>query len=121
MKFIIEWIRKKPIAAFFIFTFAITWGLGFSYKAVLQDGMYQPSLLVSIATCGPALAGILVITVGNRKSRLGSKKARWIAFFIAQLVGTAVFSAVDFLNNVPVSVGYLVLAFLLVTPPVACG
>ena len=35
MKFIIEWIRKKPIAAFFIYTFAITWGLGFSYKAVL--------------------------------------------------------------------------------------
>jgi len=119
VKLIIEWIQKKPIAAFFVITFAITWGLGFSYIAVLENGIYQLSLLVSIATCGPALAGILVTAVGNRKPKSGSKKARWIAFFIAQLVGTAVFSVADFLYNVPVSVGYLVLVLLLVTPPVA--
>jgi hypothetical protein len=29
VKLIIEWIRKKPIVAFFVITFAITWG----YKA----------------------------------------------------------------------------------------
>jgi len=119
VKLIIKWIRNKPIAAFFVITFAITWGLGFSYIAVLQDGIYQLSLLVSIATCGPALAGILVTTVGNRKPRSGSRKARWIAFFIAQLVATAVFSVADFLYNIPVSVGYLVFVFLIVTPPVA--
>ena len=113
-------MRKKPIAAFFIITFAITWGLGFSYIAVLRQGKYQLATLVSIATCGPALAGILVTTVGNREPRSGSKKARWIAFLIAQLVGTAVFSAYNFyISNVPVSVTTVVLAFLLLTPPVA--
>jgi membrane protease YdiL (CAAX protease family) len=119
VKLIIEWIRNKPIAAFFIITFAITWGLGFSYISVLRHGMYQLSLLMSIATCGPALAGILVTAVGNREPRSGSKKARWIAFLIAALVGTAVYSAVDFFNNVPVSAIYVVSVFLLVTPPVA--
>jgi len=120
VKLIIEWIRKKPIAAFFVITFAITWGLGFSYIAVLQHDMYQLAFLASIATCGPALAGILVTTVGNREPRSGSKKARWIAFLIALLVGTAVLSAFNFyINNVPVSAVYVVFAFLLITPPVA--
>ena len=120
VKLIIEWIRKKPIVAFFVITFAITWGVGFSYIAVLQHDMYQLAFLASIATCGPALAGILVTTVGNREPRSGSKKARWIAFLIALLVGTVVCSAFNFyINNVPVSVVYVVFVFLLVTPPVA--
>ena len=120
MKLIINWIRKKPLAAFFVITFAITWGLGFSYIAVLQHGKYQLATLVSIATCGPALAGILVTTIGNRESRSGSKKARWIAFLITQLICTAVYSAFNFyINNVPVSAVSVLLAFLLLTPPVA--
>lgn len=120
MKLIIEWIRKKPIAAFFVITFVITWGLGFSYIAVLQRGRYQLAFLVSIATCGPALAGILVTTVGNREPRSGSKKTRWIALLIAQLIGTAVYSASNFyINNVPISAVIVVFAFLLITPPVA--
>ena len=67
VKLIIEWIRKKPIVAFFVITFAITWGLGFSYIAVLKHKVELLAFLASIATCGPALAGILVMTVGNRQ------------------------------------------------------
>ncbi len=120
MNKVTDWIKRHQIAAFFIITFAITWGLGFSYIAVLQHGMYQLAPLFSIATCGPALAGILVATVGNREPRSGSKKAQWIAFLIALLVGTAVFSTFNFyIYNVNVSVLYVVFSFLLVTPPVA--
>ena len=120
MKKLTNLISRHQVAAFFIITFAITWGLGFSYIAVLQYGMYQLAPLFSIATCGPALAGILVTTIGNREPRSGSKKTRWIAFLVAQLVSTAIFSAVDFyINNVPLSVGYVVFVFLFVTPPVA--
>jgi membrane protease YdiL (CAAX protease family) len=120
VKFIIEWIRKKPIVAFFVITFVITWGLGFSYIAVLQHDMYQLAILASIATCGPAFAGILVTAAGNREPRSGSKKARWIAFIIVLLVGTVVFNAFNFyINNVPVSVVYIVFGLLFLTPPVA--
>ena len=66
MKLIINWIRKKPLAAFFAIAFAITWRLGFSYIAVLQHGKYLLAFLVAIATCGPALAGILVTTIGQQ-------------------------------------------------------
>jgi membrane protease YdiL (CAAX protease family) len=120
VKLIMEWIGKKPVVAFFVITFGITWGLGFSYIAVLQHDMYPLALLASIATCGPALAGMLVTTVEDREPRSGSKKARWIAFLIALAVGTAVLSAFNFyINNVPVSAVYVVFAFLLLTPPVA--
>ncbi len=120
MKKITNLISRHQVAAFFIITFAITWGLGFSYIAVLQNGKYQLAILVSLATCGPALAGILVTTVGNREPRSGSKRAQWIAFLIALLVGTAVFSIFNiYIYNVKVSVLYVVFSLLLVTPPVA--
>jgi membrane protease YdiL (CAAX protease family) len=120
VKRIVEWIREKPISGFFFITFVITWGLGFSFIAVLQRGMYQLSLLLSIALCGPALAGILVIFIGNREPKSGSKKAQWVAFLIASLAGTAIYSAHNYyFINVPILVGNVVLAMLLVTPPVA--
>lgn len=120
MNKVTDWIKHHQIAAFFILTFAITWGLGFSFDAVMNQGVFFLVPLFGIAMCGPALAGILVATVGNREPRSGSKKARWIAFLIALLVGTAVFIAFNFhINNVHVSVLYVVFSFLLVTPPVA--
>jgi membrane protease YdiL (CAAX protease family) len=120
VKRIAEWIRSNPIAAFYVITFAITWGLGFSYIAVLKHNIELLIFLASIATCGPALAGILVSTVGNREPRSGSKNARWIAFLVALFVGTAVFSAFNvYINNAPLSVVMVMFIFLLVTPPVA--
>jgi membrane protease YdiL (CAAX protease family) len=120
VKPIIEWIRSYPIVAFFATTFAITWGLGFSYIAVLKHNVELLIFLASIATCGPALAGILVTSAGNREPRSGSKKARWIAFLVALFVGTVVFSAFNFyINKAPVSVVLAMFIFLLVVPPVA--
>ena len=120
VKLIIEWIRKKPIVTFFVITFAITWGLGFSYIAVLKHNVELLIFPASIATCGPALAGILVTTVGNREPRSGSKKARWIAFLVALILGTAVFSAFNvYVNKAPSSIVLVMFIFLLVTPPVA--
>jgi membrane protease YdiL (CAAX protease family) len=120
VKPIIEWIRSYPIVAFFVTTFAITWGLGFSYIAVLKHNVELLIFLASIATCGPALAGILVTSAGNREPRSGSKKARWIAFLVALFVGTVVFSAFNFyINKAPVSVVLAMFIFLLVVPPVA--
>ena len=36
MKNIFAWIKRHQVAAFFIITYAITWGLGFSYDAVIN-------------------------------------------------------------------------------------
>ncbi|NTU56523.1 MAG: hypothetical protein HGA79_09775, partial [Anaerolineales bacterium] len=56
------WIRRHQIIAFFAITFAITWGLGFSYVA-LYKGKFLLAPLAFIATCGPALAGIIISAI----------------------------------------------------------
>lgn len=55
-----NWIRHHQVAAFFLITFAITWGLGFSFDAVMNEASLLLAPLVFVALCGPALAGIAV-------------------------------------------------------------
>ncbi len=38
IKTVARWITSHQVAAFFIITFLITWGLGFSYQAVAFIG-----------------------------------------------------------------------------------
>ena len=52
---LVSWIKGHQIISFFIITFAITWGLGFSYGALLNKGIYLLAPVAFIATCGPAL------------------------------------------------------------------
>jgi membrane protease YdiL (CAAX protease family) len=117
---IIEWIRKRPIEAFFVITFAITWGLGFSYIAVLKHDQFLLISLASIATCGPALAGIAVSAVCNRGPKSGSARVRWVVFFVALILCTGIFLLNNvLLNQAPFSLMIVVLVLLLVVPPVA--
>ena len=126
MSQISAWIRKRPIVSFYVITFAITWGLGFSYIALIKNELFMLAPLFSVATCGPALAGIFVTTVADGRTRLklGRKlarnRARWIAFFIAQIACTAIFVAHNHLfNDAPLTPVMALFAFFLLTPPVA--
>jgi len=74
MNHLADWIRRHQIIAFFVITFAITWGLGFSYDAVINKGADLLAPLVFIATCGPALAGIIVSAVCNDQPRQGKNE-----------------------------------------------
>jgi len=69
MNKLINWIRYHQVAAFFIVTFAIMLGLGFSWNAVLnQDqGLLLP--LAFVSACGPGLAGIIVSAISNTQPR----------------------------------------------------
>ena len=113
------WISRHQIAAFFILTFTITWGLGFSYRAVLVHDIFLLAPLVSVATCGPALAGILISAISNTQPRQGTRKAFWIAFFVAWGASAVIFLAQNtFTNLVPISP--IVVGFsLVVVVPVA--
>ena len=126
MSQISAWIRKRPIVSFYVITFTITWGLGFSYIALIKNELFMLAPLFSVATCGPALAGIFVTTVADGRTRLklGRKlarnRARWIAFFIAQIACTAIFVAHNHLfNDAPLTPVMALFAFFLLTPPVA--
>jgi membrane protease YdiL (CAAX protease family) len=111
-----DWIKSHQIAAFFIITFAITWGLGFSYIAFYK-GMFLLLPLGFIATCGPALAGIIISAVSNTQPRQGSKKAPRIAFLIAWVVSALVWLAhTTFIERIPFSPALVGLTVVSVVP-----
>jgi uncharacterized protein len=98
------WIKRHQIVAFFIMTFAITWGLGFSYSAVMKQGQFLLAPLMFVATCGPVLAGIIITAVSDQRPKQGTCKASWIAFFVAWVVSALVFLANNtFINHAPFS------------------
>ncbi len=117
MNKITDWIKYHQTTAFFIITFAITWGLGFSYGAVMNKGIFILAPLVSIALCGPALAGIIISVVSNTQPRQGTRQAFWIAFIVAWVVSALVFIANNtFINRAPLSPVLIGFTFIMVLP-----
>jgi membrane protease YdiL (CAAX protease family) len=99
-----SWIKRHQTIAFFIIAFAITWGLGFSYGAVMKQGKFLLAPLMFVATCGPALAGIIVSAVCNDQHKQGKNRTTWIAFLVGWIASGLVFLANNtFINHAPFS------------------
>jgi hypothetical protein len=112
-----DWIKRHQTTAFFIITFAISWGLGFSYVAVMNEGMILLAPLVSIALCGPALAGIIISAVSNTQPKQGTSRTLWTAFVVAWGVSALVFLANNtFINHAPFSPVMVVFTLVSVVP-----
>jgi hypothetical protein len=56
MKALKNWVIDHQVAAFFIIAFAITWGVGAPYDALLNDGQYLWLPVIFLAFTGPGLA-----------------------------------------------------------------
>jgi uncharacterized protein len=123
MNKLIDWIKSHQVTAFFIITFVITWGLGFSYVAAMNKDMALLFPVAIIATCGPALAGIIISAITNTQPRQGTRKAFWVAFFVAWVVSASVFVANNvFINHASFSLGMVVFIFVIVVPvPLVIG
>ena len=107
------WIKHHQLAAVFILTFSITWGLGFTYGRVLLQGQFLLIPLAAVATCGPALAGIVISAITNTKAKQGSKRVFWRAFFTAWFVSAVVFLTHNVLfNNNQLSLGVSVVSVI---------
>ena len=120
MKTLISWIRRHQLVAFYAITFVITWGLGFSYDAVMRHDKFWLIPLASIATCGPALAGIIVSAACNTEPKTGSSRAQWIAFLAALVLVTAAFVAHNtVINRAPLNLVLVGLVLVGMAPPVA--
>ena len=112
-----NWIRDHQLASFYIITFAISWGLGFSYSAVLQQDQWLLAPLLFVGACGPALAGIIVTAASNTEPKQGSRKAFWIAFLIAWAASALVYLAFNaFINDVSLSPAIIGLFIVAVVP-----
>ena len=111
-----RWIASHQVTSFFIITFLITWGLGFSYIAVMREKyLFLP--LVFLATCGPALAGIIVACISGSDRQAAKKRFSWLAFFISWIIVTMVFVANQFfVNKGPVSTALVILVAVSALP-----
>jgi membrane protease YdiL (CAAX protease family) len=119
MNRILGWIRSHQGTAFFVITYAITWGLGFSYGAVLKRDQYLLAPFAFVATCGPALAGIIVSIISNTEPKQETSKASRVAFFVAWPIAALVgISFNTFINKVPLSPAIMIL-YLVSAVPVA--
>lgn len=98
IKTVARWITSHQVAAFFIITFLITWGLGFSYRAV-TEGKYLALPLMFLATCGPALAGILIASLAGIERPPAGKRMAWLAFFLSWVVVVLAFIANHWIVN----------------------
>ena len=113
----VNWVREHQVIAFFVIAFVITWGLGFSYGAVINKGIFLLAPLVFIALCGPALAGIIVTAITNTQPRQGTRKVFWIAFLVAWVVSALVFLAHNkFINHAPLNPVMIVFALVSALP-----
>jgi membrane protease YdiL (CAAX protease family) len=113
------WIRRHQVIAFFVMAFAISWGLAFSWDAVLNrdQGLFLP--LAFVSTCGPGLAGIIISAVINTQPKQGSRKAFWIALLVAWVVSALVCLAnFKFIEGLSLS-SALIIVFTISVVPVA--
>ena len=119
MNKITNWIKQHQIAAFFIITFAISWGLGFSWGAFLQRDQALLLPLAFVSACGPGLAGIIISAIINTQPKQGPRKTFWIAFLVAWFVAALVVLAnLTFIGQVPLS-PIVVALFIIAAVPVA--
>jgi len=117
MKKNIDLIKHHQVIAFFVITFTITWGLGFTFEAVMNQGKELFAPLTFVALCGPALAGIIVTGITDTQPKSEKGKATWIAFFIALFTVTLVFLANNiFINHAPVSPVMVIFILVSATP-----
>jgi membrane protease YdiL (CAAX protease family) len=111
---LIGWTRHHQVTAFYISTFAITWGLGFSWGEILRRNQFLLLPLAFVATCGPGLAGILVSAAANTSPKRGPRTEFRIALPVAWIVSLLVCLAnskfIQQLSLSPATVGLFAVA-----------
>jgi len=87
-----ELIKRHQVVAFFVLTFAISWGLWIPFLPLVYSGK-QPLLapLLIFGAYMPAFAGIAITRIIDPQLRGGSRKSSWIAFMVAWVVAAGIF------------------------------
>ena len=117
MKKLIAWIAQHQVVSFYLITFAIMYGLGFSFKSVINRNEFLMAPFLMIALCSPALTGILITRLTNTQPRQGSRKAFWITFAVGEVLALLVFLANNkFINQAPLSTPLVLFSCLMVLP-----
>ena len=112
-----QWITTHQVTAFFIITFAISWGLGYTWILMADKQIFLLAPLALTAMCGPSLAGIIISALSNTQPKVGTNRSHWVAFLIAWIVCMLVFLANNsFINHAPFSPIMLIFTIVSVVP-----
>ena len=87
-----ELIKRHQVVAFFVLTFAISWGLWIPFLPLVYSGK-QPLLapLLIFGAYMPAFVGIAITRIIDPQLRGGSRRSSWIAFMVAWVVAAWIF------------------------------
>jgi membrane protease YdiL (CAAX protease family) len=88
MNIVARWIRKRPIVAFYIICFAISWGLWLPFILSRAD---IAELLAVIGLFGPALACIIVSHLSSPPAKDHRAMPFWIPFMAGWIISTLAF------------------------------
>ncbi len=97
MKLLVEWIRKRPLAAFFIICYSISWGL---WLPIILSRSDISELLALVGVFGgPSLACIIVAGTSLQRSGSNHPTPFWKPFLGAWVVCTLVFSTYNLVTT----------------------
>ena len=82
------WIRRKPVAAFYIICFAISWGL---WLPVLLSRTDLTELIGVVGVFGPALACVIVSRVSSSPTGAPRPMPFWLPFIPGWILSTLAF------------------------------
>lgn len=88
MSVVSGWIRKRPVAAFYLICFAISWGL---WLPVLLSRTDITELIGVVGVFGPALACIIVSRVSSSPDEGPRPMPFWLPFLPGWIVSTLAF------------------------------
>jgi membrane protease YdiL (CAAX protease family) len=85
MKTVAEWIRRHPVATFFLFTLGVGWPVEIIYYA--SPGTSDAKdLILLLAVLSPAMGAMLISGIEEPRPKGESGWPRWIAFGLSWLV-----------------------------------
>jgi len=98
-----DYIKRHQIIAYFVFTYAFSWGLWIPLQPLVLDGYVILSPLISLGVFGPALVSIGLSAIlnpspkqGNRKKIVFSFIGAWIISIIIVLIGHLAIEKISF-------------------------
>jgi membrane protease YdiL (CAAX protease family) len=90
MSNLIGYLKRHQLIAYFVLTYAITWGLLISIQPLYLGGQKGLAPLISLGVFAPALASIGLSAILKPRPSQGSRKPAVIAFIVMWLLASVI-------------------------------
>jgi membrane protease YdiL (CAAX protease family) len=95
---LVEFLKRHPLIAYFVLTYAFSWALWIPLQQLVIDGRSVLMPLISLGVFAPALVGIGLSAVLKPHPRQGSRKPAVISFIVAWILASGII-IMDLMTN----------------------